>query len=64
VDLSGRLFTLPPGLGADGTELLLVFPQGNLSEDGTMLPSEWLAHTPLEVLTKNTSLDQSGFAQI
>jgi mannose-6-phosphate isomerase-like protein (cupin superfamily) len=44
------------GLGPDGTEFLLVFNQGNFSEDGTMLLSEWVAHTPPEVLAKNTGL--------
>lgn len=42
------------GLGPDGTEFLLVFNQGDFSEDGTMLLSEWVAHTPPEVLAKNT----------
>jgi oxalate decarboxylase len=52
------------GLGADGTEFLLVFNQGNFSEDGTMLLSEWLQHTPPEVLSKNTGLDQAAFNQM
>jgi oxalate decarboxylase len=52
------------GLGPDGTEFLLVFPQGNFSEDGTMLLSEWLSHTPPEVLAKNTGLDQNTIAQM
>jgi oxalate decarboxylase len=43
------------GLGPDGTEFLLVFNQGMFSEDGTMLLSEWVAHTPPEVLAKNTA---------
>src|SRR5438309_11291284 len=51
------------GLGPDGTEFLLVFNQGNFSEDGTMLLSEWVGHTPPEVLAKNTGLDKSVFAQ-
>src|ERR1700675_3478107 len=51
------------GLGPDGTEFLLVFNQGNFSEDGTMLLSEWVAHTPPEVLAKNTGLDKSVFDQ-
>jgi oxalate decarboxylase len=50
------------GLGPDGTEFLLVFNQGDFSEDGTMLVSEWVAHTPPEVLAKNTGLDKSVFA--
>jgi oxalate decarboxylase len=51
------------GLGPDGTEFLLIFNQGLFSEDGTMLLSEWVAHTPPEVLAKNTGLDKSVFAQ-
>jgi oxalate decarboxylase len=51
------------GLGPDGTEFLLVFNQGMFSEDGTMLLSETVAHTPLEVLAKNTCLDKSAFTQ-
>src|ERR1700733_11008188 len=50
------------GLGPDGTEFLLVFNQGSFSEDGTMLLSEWIAHTPPEVLAKNTGLDANVFA--
>src|ERR1700744_3531202 len=50
------------GLGPDGTEFLLVFNQGAFSEDGTMLLSEFVAHMPPEVLSKNTGLDASIFA--
>jgi oxalate decarboxylase len=66
----GDLWIFPAGFphsiqgpGPDGTEFLLVFNQGNFSEDGTMLLSEWVAHTPPEVLAKNTGLDKSVFAQ-
>jgi oxalate decarboxylase len=48
------------GLGPDGTEFLLVFPQGGFSEDGTMLLSAWMAHTPPEVLAKNMGLPPSA----
>src|SRR5215469_12188833 len=34
------------GLQPDGCEFLLVFDQGNFSEDGTFLLSETIAHTP------------------
>ena len=47
------------GLGPDGTEFLLVFNQGDFSEDGTMLLSEFVARMPIEVLTKNTGLGAS-----
>ena len=50
------------GLGPDGTEFLLVFNQGAFSEDGTMLLSEFVAHMPPGVLSKNTGLDASVFA--
>jgi oxalate decarboxylase len=49
------------GLDPDGTEFLLVFNQGNFSESGTMLLSEWMAHTPPEVLMKNFGLDREAF---
>jgi oxalate decarboxylase len=50
------------GLGPDGTEFLLVFNQGNFSEDGTILLSETIAHMPPEVLVKNTGLDKAVWA--
>jgi len=48
------------GLEPDGCEFLLVFNQGMFSEDGTFLLSEWIAHTPPQVLGKNFNLDQSA----
>src|ERR1700736_5732367 len=61
----GDLWIFPPafphsiqGLDPDGTEFLLVFNQGLFSEDGTFLLSEFLAHTPPEVLMKNFGLDK------
>jgi oxalate decarboxylase len=51
------------GLDPDGTEFLLVFNQGNFSESGTMLLSEWMAHTPPEVLMKNFGLDREALAK-
>jgi oxalate decarboxylase len=41
------------GLGPDGAEFLLVFDDGNFSEYATVLLSDWMAHTPKEVLAKN-----------
>jgi oxalate decarboxylase len=52
------------GLDPDGTEFLLVFNQGTFSEDGTMLLSEWMAHTPPEVLEKNFGLSQQALATL
>jgi oxalate decarboxylase len=52
------------GLGPDGCEFLLVFDEGLFSEDGTFLLSEWIAHTPNEVLSKNFGLDASELAKL
>src|SRR5246127_2905938 len=52
------------GLGPDGCEFLLVFNQGMFSEDNTFLISEWVAHTPAEVLSKNSNLDATDIAKL
>jgi len=41
------------GLGPDGCEFLLVFDDGNFSEDDTTLLTDWMIHTPREVVAKN-----------
>ena len=41
------------GLAPDGAEFLLVFDDGNFSEYATVLLSDWMAHTPKDVLAKN-----------
>jgi oxalate decarboxylase len=53
------------GLGpGDGCEFLLVFDDGMFSEDGTFLISEWVAHTPPEILAKNFGLDKSALTKL
>ena len=53
------------GLGPDdGCEFLLVFDEGMFSEDNTFLISAWVAHTPPEILTKNSKLDRSAIARL
>jgi len=52
------------GLGPDGCEFLLVFDEGLFSEDNTFLVSEWMAHTPDEMLTKNSNLDAASIAKL
>src|SRR6202035_1679206 len=52
------------GLGPNGCEFLLVFNQGMFSEDNTFLLSEWIAHTPSEVLSKNLQLDKDLLAKL
>jgi oxalate decarboxylase len=41
------------GLAPDGAEFLLVFDDGRFSEYDTVLLSDWMAHTPKEVVSKN-----------
>jgi oxalate decarboxylase len=41
------------GLNPDGAEFLLVFDDGKFSEYETVLLSDWMAHTPHDVLAKN-----------
>jgi oxalate decarboxylase len=52
------------GLGPDGCEFLLVFDQGKFSEDNTFLLSNWIAHTPPSVLSKNLGLPRSALAKL
>ncbi|KAF9525390.1 oxalate decarboxylase [Crepidotus variabilis] len=69
----GDLWYFPPGVphslqatneDPDGTEFLLVFDSGDFSEDDTFLLTDWMAHTPAEVLAKNFQTDISTFAQV
>ena len=46
------------GLNPDGAEFLLVFDDGNFSEYETVLLSDWMAHTPREVLAKNLGINE------
>jgi bicupin, oxalate decarboxylase family len=52
------------GLNPDGAEFILVFDDGNFSEYATVLLSDWMAHTPKDVLAKNFGLPQSSFAKL
>ena len=52
------------GLGPDGTEFILAFDEGAASEDNTLLITEWLAHTPPEVLAKNFGVSADAFMNI
>jgi oxalate decarboxylase len=52
------------GLNPDGCEFLLVFNEGDFSEENTFLLSEWVAHTPPEVLAKNMGLDAKELAML
>src|SRR5258708_22919174 len=49
------------GLGPDGCRFLLVFDDGDFNEFETFLITDWLAHTPKEVLGKNFNVPESTF---
>ncbi|MGA2454714.1 MAG: oxalate decarboxylase family bicupin [Solirubrobacteraceae bacterium] len=46
----------------DGCEFLLVFDDGNFSENETFLISDWFVHTPPDVLAANFGVPESAFA--
>ena len=52
------------GLGPDGSEFILAFDAGASSEDNTLLITDWLAHTPPEVLAKNFGVSADAFKNI
>jgi oxalate decarboxylase len=67
----GDLWLFPPGiphsiqgLGPDGCRFLLVFDNGNFDEFHTFLITEWMHHTPKEVLAKNFNVPESTFDQV
>jgi len=66
----GDLWNFPAGIPhsiqglEEGCEFLLVFDDGNFSEDSTFLISDWFTHTPKEVLAKNFGVAASEFADL
>ena len=52
------------GLEPDGCQFLLVFDQGDFSEDGTFLFSEMISRSPHNVLAKNFRLDKNIAAKL
>ncbi|KAI0784529.1 oxalate decarboxylase [Abortiporus biennis] len=65
----GDVWYFPPGqphsiqataTDPEGTEFLLVFPDGSFNEDSTFLLTDWLAHVPKEVIAKNFGTDTSS----
>jgi oxalate decarboxylase len=52
------------GLRPDGCEFLLVFDQGDFTEEGTFLLSETIVHTPRKILAKNFGLDIDVIAKL
>jgi oxalate decarboxylase len=52
------------GLDPDGAEFLLVFDDGTFSEFGTVLLSDWMAHTPRDVLAKNFGVKAEALGKL
>src|SRR5271154_2358408 len=52
------------GLGPDGAEFVLAFDSGQSSEFNTLPATDWLAHTPPEVLAKNFGVPADAFKNI
>lgn len=52
------------GLGPDGCQFILVFDDGNFNEFETFLLTDWLHHTPQEVLAKNFNAPESTFKNV
>jgi oxalate decarboxylase len=50
------------GLGPDETHFILGFNDGHFSEFGTFSITDWLGHTPPDILSKNLGLPESAFA--
>jgi len=66
----GDIWNFPAGIPhsiqglEEGCEFLLVFDDGNFSEDSTFLITDWFAHTPRAALAKNFGVPESDFAGI
>jgi oxalate decarboxylase len=66
----GDIWNFPAGIphsiqGLDeGCEFLLVFDDGNFSENETFLITDWFKHTERRVLAKNFGVPESAFADI
>ncbi|GBE90138.1 Probable oxalate [Sparassis crispa] len=70
---TGDLWYFPPGIPhslqatnetAAGAEFLLVFDNGDFSEDSTFQVTDWMAHVPKEVIAKNFGISMAAFDHI
>jgi oxalate decarboxylase len=52
------------GLGGDGCEFVIAFDNGNSSEFNTLLVTDWIAHTPPDVLAQNFGVPADAFKNI
>ncbi|KAH9988845.1 RmlC-like cupin domain-containing protein, partial [Russula vinacea] len=70
---AGDLWYFPPGIphslqatadDPDGSEFLLVFPDGNFNSASSFQVTDWLSHVPKEVIAKNFRQSISAFDNI
>jgi len=52
------------GLGPDGCEFILAFDNGKQSEFNTLLVTDWMAHTPPDILAENFGVPAGTFSKI
>ena len=52
------------GIGDDGAEFILAFDDGRQTEYNTLLLSDWLAHTPPDILAQNFNVPVEAFSKI
>ena len=66
----GDVWNFPAGIPhsiqglEEGCEFLLVFDDGNFSENETFLITDWFKHTPRDVLAKNFGVPESAFMDL
>ena len=67
----GDLWYFPPGfphslqgLAPDGCEFIICFDDGKASEFNTTLVTDWVAHTPPEILAENFGVPVGAFSKI
>jgi len=67
---AGDIWNFPAGIPhsiqglEEGCEFLLVFDDGNFSENETFLITDWFKHTPPAILARNFGLPESAFADL
>ncbi|HEX8528596.1 MAG TPA: cupin domain-containing protein [Cytophagales bacterium] len=67
---TGSLWYFPAGIPhsiqahSEGSEFLLIFDNGNFTENETFSLTDWFAHTPREILMKNFGLPAEAFKHI
>jgi oxalate decarboxylase len=52
------------GTGPDGCEFIIAFDDGKASEFNTLLMTDWIGHTPPDVLAANFGVAEEAFANI